>query len=54
MTNPPVVKFENQDLARSLTDQEIEDQLAGGAVISNTAMSIRQAKARTGVPTRAA
>jgi hypothetical protein len=54
MSTPPVVKFENQDSARSLTDQEIEDRLAAGAVISNTAMSIRQAKARPGFGTRAA
>lgn len=54
MSTPPVVKFENEDSARSLTDQEIEDRLASGAVISNTAMSIRQAKARPGFGTRAA
>jgi hypothetical protein len=46
MSTPLVVKFENEDAARSPTDQEIQDRLAAGAVVSNTAMSIRQAKAR--------
>jgi hypothetical protein len=54
MGTPPVVKFENEDSARNLTDQEIEDRLAAGAVVSNTAMSIRQAKARPGFGTPAA
>lgn len=47
-TPPPAVHFENDESARSLTDQEIQDRLAKGAVISNTALSIQQAKARPG------
>jgi len=51
VTTPPVVHFEGEASAQSLTDQDIEDRLAGGAVISNTAMAIRQAKARPGFGT---
>ena len=51
MSTPPVVHFETEASARSLTDQEVEARLAGGAVISNTALAIRQAKARPGFGT---
>jgi hypothetical protein len=50
---PPVVGFEEEALAQSLTDQDITDRLAGGAVISNTALAMRQATARPGSGTRA-
>ena len=41
----PKVSFEkNSDSDRVLTDQDIEDKLAQGALISNTALSIFQAK----------
>jgi hypothetical protein len=48
MSTPPTVQFRNEAAARSLTDREIEDKLANGARISNTAMSIKQAKERPG------
>jgi hypothetical protein len=48
MSTSPMVHFENEASARSLTDQEIADKLAKGAVISNTALSIQQAKGRPG------
>ena len=44
MTTSPTVHFENEALARSLTEQEIADRVAKGAIISNTASSILQAK----------
>ncbi len=53
MSTPPVVHFENEAPAQSLTDQDVDDRLAGGAVISNTALAIRLAKARPGFGTRA-
>ena len=53
MSTPPVVHFEDEASAQSLTDQDINDRLAGGAVISDTALAIRQAKARPGFGTRA-
>ena len=53
MSTPPVVHFEHEAPAQSLTDQDIDDRLAGGAVISNTALAIRRAKARPGFGTRA-
>ena len=53
MSTPPVVRFENEASAQSLTDQDIDDRLARGAVISYTALAIRQAKARPGFGTRA-
>jgi hypothetical protein len=53
VSTQPVVHFENEASAQSLTDQDIDDWLARGAVISNTAPAIRQAKARPGFSTRA-
>ena len=53
VSTPPVVHFENEASAQSLTDQDIDYRLAGGAVISNTALAIRHAKARPGFGTRA-
>ena len=53
MSTPPVVHFANEAPAQSLTDQDIDDRLARGAVISNTALAIRQAKARPGFGARA-
>jgi len=47
----PVVKFENEDSARALSNQEIDDRLAKGVRISNTAMSIHQARRRPGFGT---
>lgn len=46
------VRFHNKDSDRALTDQEIEKRLAEGAVISNTALSIYQARRRPGFGTR--
>lgn len=46
------VKFENRTAARALTDQEVEDRLAKGAAVSNTALSIYQATKRPGFGTR--
>jgi hypothetical protein len=50
----PKVTFETNAQAsdRALTDKEIEDKLAQGAVISNTALSIFQARRRPGAGTR--
>jgi hypothetical protein len=45
-TLKPTVKFRNGGFDRILTEQEIGQKLAGGAVISNTALSIYQAKKR--------
>lgn len=53
VSTPPVVRFENEASAQSLTDQDIDDRLARVAVISNTALAICQAKARPGFGTRA-
>ena len=53
VSTPPVVRFENEASAQSLTEQDIDDRLARGAVISYTALAIRQAKARPGFGTRA-
>ena len=54
VTTPPVVRFENGASARSLTAQDINDRLASGAIISNAALTIRQATACPGFGTRAA
>jgi hypothetical protein len=48
----PKVTFENEAMTQGLTDQEIADKIAGGAVVSNTAMSIQQAKGRPGFGVR--
>src|SRR6266446_779200 len=48
----PKVKFKNKDSARALTDKEIEKQLARGAAIHNTALSIYQAKKSLGHGTK--
>lgn len=49
----PKVNFgRNKDFDRVLTDQEIEQKLAQGGIISNTALSISQAKRRPGAGTR--
>ncbi len=53
VSTPPVVHFDNEAPAQSLTDQDIDDRPARGAVISNTALAIRQATARPGFGTRA-
>jgi hypothetical protein len=53
VSTPPVVRFENEASAQSLTEQDINDRLAGGAVISNAALAIRQATACPGFGTRA-
>jgi hypothetical protein len=53
VSTAPVIHFGNEAWAQSLTDLDINDRLAGGAVISNTALAMRQAKARPGVGTRA-
>ena len=53
VSTPPVVHLGNEAPAQSLTDQDMDDRLAGGAVISNTALAIRQARARPGFGTRA-
>ena len=53
MSTPPVVHFGHEAAAQSLTDQDIDDWLARGAVISYTALAIRQANARPGFGTRA-
>ena len=50
---PPVVHLGNEAPAQSLTDQDIDDRLVRGVVISNTALAIRQAKARPGFGARA-
>lgn len=44
MTTSPTVIFKNEAAAQSLTDQEIADRVARGAIISNTASSILEAK----------
>jgi hypothetical protein len=50
----PKVSFGKQsDVQRALTDQDIETSLAQGAAISNTALSIFQAKRRAGAGVRA-
>lgn len=49
MQKSPRVNFRDEASARSLTDQEIADRLAKGAVISNTALSIHEAKQRLGL-----
>jgi hypothetical protein len=54
VSTPPVVHVDDEASAHSLTDQDINDRLAGGPVISNTALVIRQARARPGLGTRAA
>ena len=48
MSTPPVVHVHDDASEQSLTDQVINDRLASGAVISNTALAIRQAKAGPG------
>ncbi len=48
----PIVRFKNEASARSLTNQEIADRVAKGAVISNTALSIQEAKGRLGFKER--
>jgi hypothetical protein len=53
MSTPPAVHFENEEFARSLTSQEIAEKLAGGAMVSNTALSIHQARSRPGFGARA-
>ena len=50
MTWTPKVRFENQASSQRPTDNEIEDKLAKGRV-SNTALSIHQAKKRPGFGT---
>ena len=52
MSTPPVVHFGNEAAAQSLTDQDRNGRLAGGAVISNTALAKRQARAHPGFGTR--
>jgi hypothetical protein len=44
MPTAPKVKFRNKSSARRVSDQEIDDRLAQGALISNTAMSHHQAR----------
>ena len=53
VSTPPVVHFGNEAAAQSLTDQDRNGRLAGGAVISNTALAKRRAGARPGFGTRA-
>jgi hypothetical protein len=53
VSTPPVVHYENEASAQSLTDQDIDNRLDHGVVISNTALAIRQATARPGFGTRA-
>ena len=53
MSTPSVVRFENEASAQSLTEQDINDRLAGGAVISNATLAVRQATACPGFGTRA-
>jgi hypothetical protein len=51
-TLTPKVSFAKSESNRSLTDQEVQDRLAKGAVISNTALSIFQAQKRPGARIR--
>jgi hypothetical protein len=53
VSTPPVVRSAHEAPAQSLTEQDINDRLAGGAVISNVAPVIRQARACPGFGTRA-
>jgi hypothetical protein len=53
VSTAPVVHSGHEAPAQSLTDQDIDDRLARGAVISNTALAIRQATERPGSGTRA-
>jgi hypothetical protein len=52
VSTPPVVHFGHEAPAHSVTDRDIGDRLAGRAVISSTALAIRQATARPGFGTR--
>ena len=54
MSTPPVIRLENEASAQSLTEQDINDRLAGGAVSSDAALAIRQATACPGFGTRPA
>ena len=51
MSTPPVIRLENEASAQSLTEQDINDRLAGG-VSSDAALAIRQATACPGFGTR--
>ena len=53
MSTPPVVHFGNEAAAQSLTGQDMNGRLAGGAVIRDTALAKRQARARPGFAARA-
>ena len=53
MSWTPEVHFENAASARGLTDQKIEERLSQGAAVSNTALSIHQARRRPGFGARA-
>lgn len=52
VSTPPVIRLENEASAQSLTEQDINDRLAGGAVSSDAALAIRQATACPGFGTR--
>ncbi len=52
MSWKPNVQFENKESDRSLTEKDIDDRIAKGAAISNTSLSIHQARKRPGFGTR--
>ena len=53
MSKQPKVHFRDESFARRITDKEIEDKLAAGAKISNTALSHHYAKKQPGYGTTA-
>jgi hypothetical protein len=54
VSTAPVSRLEKEASAQSLTDQDINDRLAGGAVSSDAALAIRQATACPGFGARPA
>jgi len=53
VSTPPVVCFDDEASAQSLTEQDINDRLVGEAVISDAALAICQAMGCPGFGARA-
>jgi hypothetical protein len=54
VSTAPVIRLESEAPAQGLTEQDMNDRLAGGAVSSDAALAIRQATACPGSGTRPA
>ena len=54
MSTAPVIRLESEAPAQGLTEQDMNDRLAGGAVSSDAALAIRQATACPGSGARPA